>query len=58
MSTKYVIVVCGTTGSGKSYSSIEIAKKIGGEIVNSDAFQLYSGPLVVLCISYLTSCRS
>lgn len=43
MSSKCIIVVCGTTGSGKTSTSIEIARRIGGEIVNSDAFQLYSG---------------
>ena len=35
--------ICGPTASGKSALAIEIAHKLGGEIVNADAFQLYRG---------------
>jgi tRNA dimethylallyltransferase len=35
--------VCGPTASGKSARALEIARKIDGEIVNADAFQLYRG---------------
>lgn len=35
--------VVGPTGSGKSALAIALANKWGGEIVNADAFQLYSG---------------
>ncbi len=35
------IYICGPTASGKSSLAISIARKIGGEIVNADAFQLY-----------------
>ncbi|MEZ0388996.1 MAG: tRNA (adenosine(37)-N6)-dimethylallyltransferase MiaA [Verrucomicrobium sp.] len=35
--------VVGPTGSGKSALAIALANRWGGEIVNADAFQLYSG---------------
>ena len=35
--------VCGPTASGKSAHALEVAREIGGEIVNADAFQLYRG---------------
>lgn len=35
--------VCGPTASGKSARAVEIARKLNGEIVNADAFQLYRG---------------
>ena len=37
------IYLVGPTGSGKSALALEIAERIGGEIVNADAFQLYRG---------------
>ena len=36
-----VIVICGPTASGKTAMSIELAKKINGEIVSSDSMQIY-----------------
>lgn len=36
-----VIVICGPTASGKTALSIELAKKINGEIVSSDSMQIY-----------------
>ncbi len=36
-----VIVICGPTASGKTSLSIELAKKINGEIVSSDSMQIY-----------------
>ena len=36
-----VIVIAGPTASGKTALSIELAKKIGGEIVSSDSMQIY-----------------
>lgn len=36
-----VIVICGPTASGKTALSIELAKKIGGEIVSCDSMQIY-----------------
>lgn len=38
-----VIVVAGPTGSGKSALAIELALRIGGEIVNCDSVQIYRG---------------
>ena len=35
--------ICGPTASGKSALAIEMAGRLGGEIVNADAFQLYRG---------------
>ena len=37
------IYICGSTASGKSSFAIALAKKINGEIVNGDAYQLYQG---------------
>lgn len=36
-----VIVICGPTASGKTELSIELAKKINGEIVSADSMQIY-----------------
>ena len=36
-----VIVIFGPTGSGKTDLSIELAKRIGGEIINLDSMQVY-----------------
>ena len=36
-----VIVICGPTASGKTTLSIELAKKINGEIVSADSMQIY-----------------
>lgn len=38
-----VLVIVGTTGAGKTKLSIDLAKAVGGEIVNSDAMQMYRG---------------
>lgn len=38
-----VLVVVGTTGAGKTKLSIDLAKAVGGEIINSDAMQMYRG---------------
>lgn len=35
--------ICGPTASGKSSLALEMAAKLGGEVVNADAFQLYRG---------------
>ena len=37
------IVILGPTGSGKTGISIEIAKKIGGEIISADSRAIYQG---------------
>ncbi len=36
-----VIVICGPTASGKTGLSIELAKKVNGEIVSADSMQIY-----------------
>lgn len=36
-----VIVICGPTASGKTALSIELAKRINGEIISSDSMQIY-----------------
>ena len=41
MSKQKVIVICGPTASGKTVLSIELAKKINGEIISSDSMQIY-----------------
>lgn len=41
MSKQKVIVICGPTASGKTALSIELAKKINGEIISSDSMQIY-----------------
>lgn len=41
MEKQKVIVICGPTASGKTKLSIEIAKKIDGEIVSADSMQIY-----------------
>ncbi|KAH9096093.1 hypothetical protein LEN26_017587 [Aphanomyces euteiches] len=38
-----ILVVVGTTGAGKTKLSVELAKAFNGEIVNSDAMQMYKG---------------
>ncbi|MDR3149114.1 MAG: tRNA (adenosine(37)-N6)-dimethylallyltransferase MiaA [Oscillospiraceae bacterium] len=38
-----VIVLTGPTATGKTALSVMLAKEIGGEIVNADAFQVYRG---------------
>ena len=38
---KKVIVICGPTASGKTKLSIELAKKINGEIISCDSMQIY-----------------
>ena len=36
-----VIVICGPTASGKTALSIELAKKINGEMISADSMQIY-----------------
>lgn len=36
-----VVVICGPTASGKTSLSIEVAKKIDGEIISCDSMQIY-----------------
>ena len=41
MKKPQVIVICGPTASGKTALSIELAKRINGEIVSADSMQIY-----------------
>lgn len=41
MSKPKVIVICGPTASGKTGISIELAKRINGEIISADSMQIY-----------------
>ena len=38
-----MLVVLGPTASGKSELAIQLAQRIGGEVINADAMQLYRG---------------
>ncbi|WP_019877873.1 tRNA (adenosine(37)-N6)-dimethylallyltransferase MiaA [Sporichthya polymorpha] len=43
MSEPLVVAVVGPTATGKSALGIELAKRLGGEVVNTDSMQLYRG---------------
>lgn len=43
MNTKYLIVIVGPTGSGKSDLAIEIAERYGAPIISTDSRQFYRG---------------
>ena len=36
-----IILIAGPTGSGKSKLALRLAKKINGEIINTDSMQVY-----------------
>ncbi|MFB9902523.1 tRNA (adenosine(37)-N6)-dimethylallyltransferase MiaA [Allokutzneria oryzae] len=38
-----LVAVIGPTGTGKSDLGVELARRLGGEVVNADAMQLYRG---------------
>src|SRR4051795_181444 len=38
-----IVAVVGTTASGKTGLSLDLAERLGGEIVNTDAMQVYRG---------------
>ena len=40
-SQQKLVIVCGPTGSGKTGFAIELARRIGGEIVGADSMQIY-----------------
>jgi tRNA dimethylallyltransferase len=43
MSTPPLVAVVGATASGKSDLALDLAERLGGEIVNTDAMQVYRG---------------
>lgn len=38
-----VVMVIGTTGSGKSKLGIDVARELDGEVINADVIQMYAG---------------
>ena len=36
-----IILIAGPTASGKSNFALQLAKKVNGEIINSDSMQIY-----------------
>jgi tRNA dimethylallyltransferase len=40
---RHVVAVVGATATGKSRLAIELARALGGEVVNADSMQLYQG---------------
>ncbi|KKA26697.1 hypothetical protein TD95_003351 [Thielaviopsis punctulata] len=42
-----LVVIMGSTGTGKSDLAVEVAQRFGGEIINADAMQMYRGLPVV-----------
>lgn len=38
-----LVVVLGSTGTGKSELAVELATRLNGEVINADAMQLYNG---------------
>ena len=43
VTTGHVVVVVGPTASGKSALGVDIARGLGGEVINGDAYQFYRG---------------
>ncbi|TDI62100.1 MAG: tRNA (adenosine(37)-N6)-dimethylallyltransferase MiaA [Alphaproteobacteria bacterium] len=43
MNPKRAILIAGPTASGKSEVALQVAKKIGGVIINADSMQVYEG---------------
>ena len=43
MENKPLIIIGGATGVGKSALSVELAKRINGEIISADSMQIYKG---------------
>ena len=43
MSTPPIVAVVGATAAGKSSLALDLAERVGGEIVNTDAMQVYRG---------------
>ena len=43
MSATEVVAVVGATATGKSGLALDLAERLGGEVVNADSMQLYRG---------------
>lgn len=44
---RFVVVLCGCTGTGKSDLGIEIAKAFNGEVISADSMQIYKGLSII-----------
>lgn len=51
-SLRKVLVIVGTTGAGKTKLSVDLAKAVNGEIINSDAMQVRA-PAELYCDLWL-----
>ncbi|KAM6518778.1 tRNA dimethylallyltransferase, mitochondrial [Fusarium solani] len=52
-----LVVVLGSTGTGKSELAVELATRLNGEIINADAMQLYNGlPIITNKITTEEQC--
>ena len=45
--SKKIILLAGSTASGKSRLAIQLAKKLNGEIINADSMQIYKDFLIL-----------
>lgn len=43
MTQKPIYAICGPTASGKTALGVELALRVGGEVINCDSVQIYSG---------------
>ena len=50
MTKDKLIILAGPTASGKTSVSIDLAKRIGGEIISADSMQVYRGIELLLAI--------
>ena len=52
MDKQFIVVVCGPTASGKTALSVEIAKRLSGEIISADSMQIYRGMNIATALPY------
>ena len=45
-----MLVIAGTTAVGKTSLSLELAKRLGGEIISADSVQVHLPPVFVLTL--------
>lgn len=51
MSKKKIVCIVGATASGKTGLSVELAKRVGGEIVSADSMQVYRGMPIATAVA-------
>ena len=61
MDKQFIVVVCGPTASGKTALSVELAKRLSGEIISADSMQIYRGMNIATakptdCLLYTSRC--